>query len=100
MAVYIALTLAQGVDISIVIGRIVTALLSALFPVFIGDGGAGDVEFIGTVGVGAVVELEVAAGVIGVGHVEDAGAVGEGVGGGAGRGKDDETGSYKPEVHD
>lgn len=99
MAVDITLALAEGVDISMVVGRIITALLSALFPVFIGDGGAGDVEFVGTIGVGAVVEIKVTTGVIGVGHVEDAGAVGEGVGGGAGRGKEDETGSDKPEVH-
>ena len=76
-----------------VVGRIITALLSALSPVFIGDGGAGDVQFVGTIGVGAIVEIKVATGAIGVGHVEDAGAVCEGVGGRTRRGKEDETGS-------
>ena len=92
------LALVKGVGIFAVFGGVITALLSALVPVFGGDGGAGYVEFVGAVGVGAEVEVEVAAGVVLVGHVEDAGAVGEGTGGGAGRGGGEEEGQEKPIV--
>ena len=99
MTIDVALALVKGVCVFAVFGGVVAALLSALVPVLAGDGGAGDVELVGAVGVGAEVEVEVAAGVVLVGHVEDAGAVGEGAGGGAGRGGGEEEGQEKPIVH-
>ena len=94
-----ALALVKGVGIFTVFGGVVAALLGALVPVLVGDGGAGDVEFVGAVGVGAEVEVEVTAGVVLVGHVEDAGAVGKGAGGWAGRGGGEQEGQEKPIVH-